>query len=86
MLRAAEEWRQAVLKLQGRTADTPQITSPAMVTSAFCLEIYLKILIVIDSGSYPVNEHNLRKLFERLSLDLQLELRRIYDTDAGSLR
>ena len=65
------------------TADNPHIMRPAMVTAAFCLEVYLKILIVIDSATYPSNEHNLRKLFNKLSIDRQCDLRRLYNTPTG---
>jgi hypothetical protein len=62
----AREFERAV-GLLGDSPNSRDVTTPRVVNSAFCLELYLKCLLHIERGEYP-KEHKLLKLFELLSL------------------
>jgi HEPN domain-containing protein len=52
----------------------------ALVTnSAFASELYLKCLIQLDSGQQVIKEHNLRKLFAKLTPATQKDLESRFD-------
>ena len=63
---------------------TPVVTncpmSPAIVCFAFSVELYLKLLIAISTGTPPKN-HKLDELFELLPADTRSNLVRIYGSD-----
>jgi hypothetical protein len=58
----------------GNTQLGVTIGEPVMVTGAFTIELFLKCLICIETGSLPPREHNLRELFDQISPTIQTKI------------
>jgi HEPN domain-containing protein len=61
------------------------VQNPIIACAAFALELYLKCLFVMEGGQ-PTNEHNLKKLFRKLSQPVQTEIRSYFSANSGDLR
>lgn len=58
---------------------------PQVVISAFAIELYLKCLICIETGSAR-RGHSLKKLFEMLSQETQRRICEIWDSEVRPMR
>jgi hypothetical protein len=59
--------------------DYPDVYNyPLAVNHAFCLEIYLKCLVILEGGT-PGRDHRLKNLFELLDPSTQEKAKRHYD-------
>jgi hypothetical protein len=57
----------------------PELTVPAVVNSAFALEVYLKCLRHIETDERPKNAHLLKtQLFDQLTTDHQSRIEAVY--------
>jgi HEPN domain-containing protein len=45
--------------------------APTVVCHAFAIELFLKLLLLLETGSYPDREHELDTLFDRLSPEVK---------------
>jgi hypothetical protein len=66
----------------------PELTVPAVVNSAFALEVYLKCLRHIETGERPKNGHLLKTaLFDELTIGHQSRIEAIYKLrpDCGNI-
>jgi hypothetical protein len=63
----------------GNTALAVTIGEPVMVIGAFTIELFLKCLIYIESGSLPRREHDLKKLFDELSPEIQVRIEKEWE-------
>jgi hypothetical protein len=52
---------------------------PWIVVCAFSLELYLKCLVLLDTGILPKKTHKIRALFEQLPLARQARIRKLHD-------
>jgi hypothetical protein len=58
----------------GNTQLAVTIGEPVMVIGAFTIELFLKCVICLETGSLPRREHNLRELFDQISPIIQTKI------------
>lgn len=63
----------------------PQFAPAAVVCEAFCLELYFKALITLESSNTP-HGHDLAKLFRAVSPANQAKIHSNFDQRTGKLR
>jgi hypothetical protein len=61
----------------------PPTIVPQVVIAAFALELYLKCLIYLETGSAPQG-HEIVKLFRKVSAAKQAKIRTIYQANVGN--
>jgi hypothetical protein len=73
---------QALRKIFGGTEWGLTIGPPTMVLSAFASELYLKCLLILETGETPEDSHLLHVLYRRLSNKRRRRIEEMWDADA----
>lgn len=55
------------------------VSAPRLLVDSFAVELYLKCLYVLDTGSGPLREHDWVKLFEALASHTRTAIREAFD-------
>ena len=69
----------------GMRSEVPLFT-PVIINSAFSLEIYIKCLIMIETGSRPSRGVTLSELFASLSNDSKTAIEQYFDETTGGAK
>src|SRR5271154_6582595 len=73
---------QAIRKIFGGNMEwSTTIAPPTMVLSAFAAELYLKCILIIETGEAPANIHLLHVLYRRLGHKSKRRIEELWDID-----
>jgi hypothetical protein len=75
----AKQFEKASMLLAQQIQSDADFMLPCTMMGCFVFELYLKCLIVIETGSAPRKEHNYLKLFEKLSAESKAKIKEYYD-------
>jgi hypothetical protein len=73
---------QALRQIFGGSDWTTTIAPPTMVLSAFASELFLKCILILETGEAPENIHLLHVLYPRVSHKRRRQIEEMWDADA----